>query len=237
MISFKKYITEDESLVNPRLLTPSLKSRYHKFNIELFNNKLPEIPVEFKALKKTVRGEAIVRYNKKTNEIVTGSLMIYITPTIKMNDSILNGILVHEMIHVYEYVTGRLHRGHDSFFSAKVDELQKKVDFNIMPAVYRNDDVEFSGEAKAREVLCLVIRRKTGNSIYILFRPAVSVDLLKDYGLRWKKSDEDIVEIYKGSTQLASEVTVRNGINRGISAYIITPEIDQKIIKDLKKLD
>jgi predicted SprT family Zn-dependent metalloprotease len=108
-----------------------LKAFYNQFNKELFDNKLPNIPIDFTTSKKWGGRATATKYpdGHITIEKIT------ISDFNKRDEDAIKGILLHEIIHVWMYNEGYDKdigdKSHGQLFNKKLKELQAKVSFQI----------------------------------------------------------------------------------------------------------
>jgi predicted SprT family Zn-dependent metalloprotease len=87
------------------LTLKDFKKKYNDFNKKYFDNKLPDdLEINFKLRRKNVFGEALREIDPFTKEIK--HLEIRLNSIIKnFDEEYADGILLHEMIHIYQYIT------------------------------------------------------------------------------------------------------------------------------------
>jgi hypothetical protein len=93
--SFRNIEYDDDDIINPDEI--DLRSEYNKLNAQLFNDRLPEVPIMWGG-RKTALGHVTANINKRTGEIIIKSLTISNFRALPYR-SFLN-VLAHEMIHV-----------------------------------------------------------------------------------------------------------------------------------------
>lgn len=133
------------TLLERRTPAPDLQRRYAELNRELFDDKLPEIPIYWDALtsvggkvqfkiRRVAQHPTMTRLYGKYHgaEMVPDSLFMVVTNLYQREAANLDGLLVHEMIHVwFAAVDPQFDEQHGPRFMAKLRELQAKVDFPI----------------------------------------------------------------------------------------------------------
>ena len=130
MLSFHQFITEAAIAIGDY----SLESKYQHFNHSLFGGVLPTIPITWNPNLKTASGR--VRARGVDPWGFTGvhqdSIRMEISSLFKSSEDRLDGILVHEMIHVYFMAVKNDGReNHGSNFMHMVSDLQHHVSFTI----------------------------------------------------------------------------------------------------------
>jgi len=115
-----------------------LAQKYTHFNATLFNGTLPTIPVFFKSLKNCggVTCYSIYRTKNAFGKTISArlsdnSLLIKISSLFDRTEENMDGILVHEMIHVKMVITDHVMESHGVNFKNEVNRIQKLVNFNI----------------------------------------------------------------------------------------------------------
>jgi predicted SprT family Zn-dependent metalloprotease len=99
------------------LTLKDFKKKYNDFNKKYFDNKLPDdLEINFRLRKKYVFGEARCEIISLTKEIK--HLEIRLNPIIRNFDKeYAEGILLHEMIHIYQYITNTYNEANPHGFS------------------------------------------------------------------------------------------------------------------------
>lgn len=156
-------------LIETIKLDVNLIKLYKQFNKQLFDNELPNIPVGYNKLK-NVYGRALAMGNKSEITSIDG---IQISSFYDLEGDALKGILVHEMIHVWQYLNSSMimlkkDNGHYIDFISKLKELQKKVSFKIPKT--ENADYAISGDIPS-QIFDVIVRKKNNEIVsFILFK-------------------------------------------------------------------
>ena len=101
----------------------NVKAKYAEFNAKYFHNELPkDLPVEFAKLK-NVGG--MFRYVVKNNQIVPGTPKIVISNLYSRSEESLDGVLLHEMIHVLMATKGMFEEQHGAHFKAAMAQVSR----------------------------------------------------------------------------------------------------------------
>jgi hypothetical protein len=134
-----------------------LQAKYRHFNDTLFGGELPDIPVVWGKMK-GVGGTAhakiiwppgtprpnpmLVRLGRVDRHhgavLDRASLRIKISDLYKRSTDQIDGLLIHEMIHIFFFVTGRYGENHGPLFLAKLRELSQLSGIKVP----LTDDVE-----------------------------------------------------------------------------------------------
>lgn len=148
----------------------NLQSEYQKWNAKLFNNELPKISMSFKKIKKAsgVTTANAVRVKKGSKVLKSVSdLSIAISTNLKLTQEEFDGILIHEMIHVW-FLNNLLDEKHGLSFKAKASELSKKAGFTIpLTHEIKNSEVNSAGTPKVLAFILVI--RPTGSPSLAFF--------------------------------------------------------------------
>ena len=104
-----------------------LNSLYDQFNKEYFYNELPKIPIKLSS--RTKQSGGWVDGKRQHDGTIIPISMTISSFFKRTNEDEVKGIILHEMIHVWQYINGLA--GHGMDFLNKLKELQKKVKFII----------------------------------------------------------------------------------------------------------
>jgi hypothetical protein len=235
-----------------------LKAKYDHFNKLLFNGELPDIPIRWKTLKGVgghVQAKVVsppgwkrpdpmmVRLGRADKyegcHIQDGTHVMEISNLYKRDETALDGIMVHEMIHVYFNHIGAFSEQHGIKFLTKRRELQDKVSFPI-PVTDKTEGLEFADEVKAKPYGVVLIQNKDGG-----YRVAyVTAKVMQDGAAAAKERWDSMVRYnyavratgYLVSSQKASEYAMQTKVQRKLgsdTAYY--PLKDQSLIADLEQ--
>ncbi|MCM1377131.1 MAG: SprT-like domain-containing protein [Clostridium sp.] len=112
---------------------PFLIDRYRKFNILLFAGKLPMIPLYIGRGKKTL-GSLRFKYRKNADGSRNAfDFKIVVSGAFDRSQEALEDILIHEMIHYYEFVdTGNVESTpHGPFFRREMQRINREFGRNV----------------------------------------------------------------------------------------------------------
>ena len=117
-------VADVDMAVNPTLLNANklIKSSYDRYNKEFFNNKLPS-DLNLYIAPSMHRAYGITQMNKgDKNPFIALSWPLMKGAT----EEAIHGILLHEMVHVWDYTQGRTGDGHGAKFTTKLDKINAK---------------------------------------------------------------------------------------------------------------
>lgn len=138
------------------------KARYNEFNRAYFGGELPDIPVVFKKSKgagghanistiKSIRPNDVAIRRFKPNHGITGrpeTMYIAINNIIQRSPEAYDGILLHEMIHIWQFTQGIYYAAdgqHGASFMKKLRELEQQFGIKI-PATDNFADGEITDD-------------------------------------------------------------------------------------------
>lgn len=248
MDKFTDYLDDNYSFdnINENQRKYDIKKSYDKFNKMLFDNSLPtNFPLKFSRTKKYggavktqyyYRGKG--RYKRVTSwEIVELLLSTFFLRTKEQ----LDGILVHEMIHVWLTVN-EMHEGynvkyHGPEFVQKRNELQSKVDFEI-PLVDTPDNLEIMDKKELKTMGVVIITTPDKESNISVFTEKVFDDKyekLKDMMNTHYPVGSTII-LGKSSHPTLEQFTIKRSISR-ISMYHISDKNVSDILETFDMKD
>lgn len=140
-----------------------LLRKYKEFNRLYFNNTLGDYPIKIKTLKK-VSAKVVSTGIKNDPSTWVIKEIVFSNFTEFDTEEHLLGILLHEMIHIknIEEQVNPIGGMHGLFFTKELDELRKKVSFNI-PVTEDLTNLKVSKNVKKRETIAIILN--TGESI------------------------------------------------------------------------
>jgi hypothetical protein len=152
-----------------------IKARYDEFNRKYFASELPEIPVSFSKLKR-MGGKVDFKVNRLAGQrpsqaqIVHSSIRLTLSDTYKKSSENLDGILLHEMVHVYIIsVLNNWKEGHGSIFMKKLREISKLSGINV-PLKDDTTDLEANID-KIKSFVVIMFETPRGDFTYNLISP------------------------------------------------------------------
>ena len=131
--------------------TINLNQEYHKFNNKYFDGELPSnLKLKWNKSKR-VSGDARATINQITGVITPTT--INISTYFKLDEESFTSTLIHEMIHVWNYVHNR-NENHGPFFRAKARELSSKAGVKI--TLTDTSEREVAEDTKLTDYVALV---------------------------------------------------------------------------------
>jgi len=135
----------------------NLDQKYRHFNHLLFGGALPTIPIKWSASMKKASGRVLYVPETFGYHVKPGSLRMEISSLFQSTEERLDGIMVHEMIHVWFLgVKNDGKESHGPAFKAKLAELQHHCHFTI-PLSDDITDLEMSDSVRSSEVGVVVM--------------------------------------------------------------------------------
>lgn len=230
-----------------------LKAKYNTFNKAYFDGMLPDIPVEWAKMKRAggvakasiirngpapdprmVRLGRISKYHNAA--IKPGSLKIQMSDLFKRSEEGLDGILLHEMIHIYFFVTGKFEENHGVGFNSMRRKISQISGINV-PRTDSKEGLELSDDKVLTPYGVILTYNYEGKAIFSLISAKNAhsqSQQIKDACTRALRASFPKVELYVISTALWTKIGASVPINRNIlrpKAYVI-PE-PQAALADL----
>ena len=183
MKSFKQYLLEYESEFID-IHSVDLQSLYHKYNIEYFNNELPDIPIEIRSIKAGAQVEAT--QNSMTQKFTLKKLVM--SSKYKYTEERLKNVMVHEQIHIYlMYNQSRDTSMHGVYFQRKMRELNARGGVTIGI----NDDGAVSNVENKKGIYIFLARQKGTPKFLMSVFEEKQKDILSDYLFGWYDYPDD----------------------------------------------
>ena len=105
----------------------SLEAKYQHFNLLLFGGELPTIPISWSSALKKASGRILFKPMNFGFSVVPGSVRMEISSLFRSSEERLDGIMVHEMIHVYfTAIKNDGRESHGSGFRAKLAHYRQR---------------------------------------------------------------------------------------------------------------
>ena len=137
-----------------------LNSLFDELNKELFDNKLPKVPVIYSRTKQ--KGGTAVATRLPDGTLIPKKItMSSFSKRKDMNE--IKGILAHEMIHIFEY-HNQIFENHGKLFFDKLKELNDKTTF-IIPRFDSTASHEISDTVKKKTFDVILIIKSNGEII------------------------------------------------------------------------
>lgn len=156
MKKYKEFINENINIKSNQVL----RDLYNKFNALYFNSELPD-SLEIKWIASKKKGGVVhATYNPRTKHVIS-IVDLCISNYRPLTDDKLNGLMLHEMIHVYLFhvnilTTSGLDKTHGVEFESKRIELEKLSGF-IIPLVEDSMEIADHINEKTFDVLFYVV--------------------------------------------------------------------------------
>ena len=167
----------------------NLEKKYEDFNSTLFNNELPKIPVVWAVLK-GIGGKATGKFYKRSKgyvgynpfyeyEVVPNSLKITISTLLKRSEQELDGVLLHEMAHIYFIHNNMVRENHGIRFVSLINKLSDKVGFKI-PLVDEIKDYT-PASSTIKPIGVILITKNDGTYSFTLIKSDYLKNNLEDF--------------------------------------------------------
>jgi len=235
MKSFKNFFESIE------ITKQTVKRIYDNFNQKYFNNALPR-DIKIKISKsKSFLGKAEALYNKTTGEIKIKGLKISTFYDLEEVD--LMGIIMHEMVHLEQYTLGNVYDigkggrgGHGIRFKARVNELQKIVDFQISDDGQETRNIKPNKASKSLMDVILIHKTKRNAYTVATFKKGFISKNLADIQKRmdyYAKGTEWKIFLIQSDSHIIQEFTATRKLSRA-TFYILKNELAEELLKNGK---
>jgi gamma-glutamylcyclotransferase (GGCT)/AIG2-like uncharacterized protein YtfP/GNAT superfamily N-acetyltransferase len=204
-----------------------LHRRYQKYNGEIFDWELPNINI---ALGRRSGANAWLKtmVSRATGKVV--SMEMYFSKSLRLSPEKLDGLLLHEMIHVKMMVDGHLHEDHGPRFQAERRRIEAMGHLVLM------EHASYEGERPPRDLVYAIATRDDGER----FLGAVGINLeaevragAPEYAARLPKRYH--VDFYRATHPIGNKIT-RSRSFKTITYYEITDEEVASIAAAGKKI-
>lgn len=184
-------------------ITYNAAAKYQHFNTQYFNGELPLIPIAWRRLKKASgRTHAQLSKSYATGKIslVEGSIRMELNNEFNRPEATFDGILLHEMIHVWEYCNGYFKENHGAIFNRKRKELEaaSSIEVPVTDNTLGSEDNEYVGKPRTFYVLILEAGRRTAYSI--LSAPTAAEVAGRLWRNRKSSETSDRMDVYRIET-------------------------------------
>jgi len=236
-MNFKEFL--DEAAETPDY---DLIQKYAYFNNKLFKNKLPAIPMKWSNSRKMAGYVKVIIGTKKIlGKTVVDSFKfkeLALSKYYNRKEADYDGILVHEMIHVFLDSNG-IHEGYDNVemhgveFMRKLNQLQRKVNFTINVTDTMPKSAVASGNVK--DVGVILIKKNSKCIIGVVSVKTILTNPNIVSRTNWIGSDKwEAYNIGIVSNEIISEYPVQRA---KVKLYELDTEKYVKLLKELKPLD
>jgi tRNA-specific adenosine deaminase 1 len=141
----------------------NLKATYDKFNRQYFNNELPRITLKWGRSKRW--GGLASGRRGPSGDILP--VKITISDFLSMDEERFLGIMLHEMIHIWQWVNGHADH-HGAFFKAKRQELSGKAPFTI-PVSEDITGMQVSDEVATKAMVVIFMEFASGKDGFLIY--------------------------------------------------------------------
>ncbi len=222
-----------------------MEKQFAYWNRKLFDGKLPT--PKFNKKRSSVSGSMASLIDRRTRTLVdVDNWLLTINPKGKRTEEAWDGILIHEMIHLffqfqflnkpqmdYKKLLGR--DGHAEPFTKKVDELSRKVSFTI-PITDEMLGMDKETPLK-KEVFFMTFEHKPGEYAALLLKPTAIEDpkikdMIAQMGAQYESRGQKFASGFTNNSQL-NGITVKTKWPRGgrVSWALIPKEVGEELIK------
>ena len=223
--------------------TYNLSKLYTDFNRKYFENKLPNVPVIIKKLR---RAGGVTQMSAKTigGTVIPSSMNINyvaISSFLETTKERLYGIMAHEMCHVWVHMVDNVFKDpggmHGYHFKKILNTIQKRTPFNV-PMTDDTAGLEISGNVKVKQ-LYVILRThiKTSKYSVMSFNKALDkgdLDRLKE-NFMWPVDEK--LEYYISKEKQLLKFPIKRKLTRQVSFTVIDKDLAEMIKKNGKYLD
>lgn len=190
----------------------NLHEKYKHFNRTLFDGKLPEIPITWSNSMKKASGRVLASYKPSTGNVIQDSIRMEISALFQSSTERLDGILIHEMIHVWFFgVKNDPYAGHGPSFKAKLAEIQRYVPDPI-PLTDDITELQLDDGVRKSEIGVILRRRLSDSTVYAAFVGKTDwMRYLKAIIAMNSKNSTDIFTYHFGKTNVHRKYEVNKG--------------------------
>jgi hypothetical protein len=232
----------------------NLKARYDEFNQKFFNNELPEIPLKFGTLKNS--GGVVkfkvsrvgpkptartIRYGlntpNTTTTLIPGTLTMVISDAYQRSEAEFDGLLLHEMIHVYFAHTGKYYESHGPLFMKMLRELSQRSGMDI-PLTDDTSTALLSNDA-VKPVGVVIVEKKSGGFSFAMYNPNVLTTKIEEFKAVWERYNPSYAKEVRAYlvtgpawTRMAMEVPVGRLPKKG-NFYRLDDEDKEKLFAEI----
>ena len=242
-----------------------LQKKYDSFNELLFDGALPKIPLIWKKMK-NVGGQVVfstmlepgripphipARYRRMVKRdpykdgyrVVWPSVRLEMSNLWQRTEAEADGILVHEMIHVWMLVQNNIGEMHGTEFMAKLRELEAKVTFKI-PVTEKMSNRELTDPSTTKKIGVLYMQKKDGQYVYAILSEKAAREGLPEIQRRFSNYVDGtysyasfvklVVVNSEAWTKKAMAMTVQRTVSYKMKMFTMKPEAAGALVKDLE---
>lgn len=231
-----------------------LQARYAHWNSTAFQNGLPQIPIEW-IRSKRFGGRVEYQYEfppgvKEPHPVLVrlgkvgkyhgavakpGSLRMKISTVYHRNERELDGILLHEMVHVWCASNGHIGEQHGSVFMKKLKEVEQIVGFPL-PITDDPSNLELTNPT-VKPLGVVLLTKPDGKQIFAVMTPAMltkALPVIQERAImmvlnRFAKR----VDVYQIQTPTWNRVGVEMPLQRNPKKLKFYSAADSSVIPDL----
>ncbi len=225
-----------------------LQARYDQFNRAYFNGSLPTIPLSFADLK-SVGGKVayrlkrvgpapdprMVRFGRvsKYHNCVLDSMRLVLSTRFKRTNEHLDGILLHEMIHVHFLNIGDFDESHGGKFLKMRRELSQLSGINV-PLRDTIDSLELANPKAVTAVGVLLLTKKEGGHSFTIFSAKMAHAQSEEIEKYWdRRVGFAKVELYTVATPGWTEASAKFKVARTMKSGLYRM-VDPELVTDLQ---
>lgn len=235
----------------------NLQAKYAEFNSRLFGGELPKIPLSYAKLKGVggVVNYQIVRpagvpapsplrvklglVDQYQGSVLTpGSLRMRIDTTFARNQQEVDGIMIHEMIHVYFAVEGQFGVKHGPPFEAMAKKLSQQVGFEV-PLVDEVTHLKIANPSAVKPVGVILLRKSNNAVGFMLWDAKAMEQSIEQIEAQWRRLVPRVakkVEAALVSSQVWTDMTatykVQRKVGKQITYYDLTEAAAEMAVAD-----
>jgi hypothetical protein len=206
-----------------------IKATYDRFNAAYFEGKLPNIPVGFAKLK-SVGGRVTYQIRKDLytgrKTYVPDSMKLELSSMWSRESAHLDGIMLHEMIHVYFASNGNVQENHGMRFMAMLRKISRESGIRV-PVTDSVEGLELTDKNALKAVGVLLVRSRTGWSFSLMSakNAHANSEILKT---TWARRSSTDVRLYTIATPVWTKIAARVPLSRKIdsSLYLLKEQTD-----------
>lgn len=237
-----------------------LQKKYNDFNQKFFAGELPDIPItwsnrkgvgglvsyRFKAKPGTPVRQKHARRNYGDYELIPGTMKMTISRNFLRDEGSLDGIMLHEMIHVYmASIAGLIGEQHGPNFMKMLRELSTRSGIDI-PLTDDTSDYVINPENKIKEFVVMLVRKSNGDVSYGIINKntIMKEEALVALSLDWARRAKHfgfVVELYLVKDAAWSGLVMGSNLKeqRGkvTTLYKMRPELKDSLLSALEKSD
>ena len=240
------------------IMNYDIQKKYQEFNNKYFSGELPDIPISW-TTRKGVGGLVTFKVRAKPGfasrrkyerkdyrnyELVPDTMKMMISRSFLRDEKSLDGILLHEMIHVYmASIAGLVGEQHGANFMKKLRELSATTGIDI-PLTDDTTDAVMNPETKLKEIVVMLVEKKNGDvSFGVLNKKSIiNEDALVALSLDWANRAKHfgfVVKLYVVKdptwTGLLLSSNIKEQRSKGTTLYKMNPDLKESLLAALEK--